>query len=170
MARSTVQNMSHIWKSRGLSLSLKVRLLQATSFSIATYGSESWAMTKNDRKRVDAFEMWCYRRLLQVSWKDKKTNVWVLEKIGTDLTIRRGIMERKLNYFGHIVRRSEGVEKQILQGAVEGKRGRGRPPISWTDDIKKVSGQGMKGATQMPGERVAWRALVKTTAALYSAT
>ena len=82
-------------------------------------------------------------------------NVWVLEKIGTDLTIRRGIMERKLNYLGHIVRRSEGIEKQILQGAVEGKRGRGRPPISWTDDIKKVSGQGMKGATQMAGERVA---------------
>ena len=79
-------------------------------------------------------------------------------------------MERKLKYFGHIVRRSEGVEKQILQEAVEGKRGRGRPPISWTDDIKKVSGQGMKGATQMAGERVAWRALVKTTAALYSAT
>ena len=163
MARSTVQNMSHIWKSRGLSLSLKGRLLQATSFSIATYGSESWAMKKNDRKRVDAFEMWCYTRLLRVSWKDKKTNVWVLEKIGTDLTMRRGIMERKLNYFGHIVRRSEGVEKQILQGAVEGKRGRGRPPI-------KVSGQGMKGATQMAGERVSWRALVKTTAALCSAT
>ena len=98
-------------------------------------------MTKNDRKRVDAFEMWCYRRLLQVSWKDKKTNVWVLEKIGADLTIRRGIMERKLNNFGHIVRRSEGVEKQILQGAVEGKRGRGRPPIFWTDNINKVSGQ-----------------------------
>ena len=68
-----------------------------------------------------------------MSWKDKKTNVWVLEKIGTDLTItgiRRGIMERKLNYFGHIVRRSEGIEKQLLQGEVEGKRGRGRPPIS----------------------------------------
>ena len=84
-------------------------------------------------------------------------------------------MERKLKYFGHIVRRSEGVEKQILQGAVEGKRGRGRPPISWTADSeyrKKVSGQGMKGATQMAlaGERVAWHALVKTTAALYSAT
>ena len=78
-----------------------------------------------------------------MSWKDKNTNVWVLDKIGTDLTIRRGIMERKLKYFGHIVRRSEGVEKQILQGAVEGKWGRGRPPISWTDDIKRVSGQGM---------------------------
>ena len=83
----------------------------------------------------------------------KKTNVWVLDEIGTDLTIKRGIMERKLKYFGHIVRRSEGVEKQILQGAVEGKRGRGRPPISWTDDIKKVSGKGMKGATQNNGRR-----------------
>ena len=103
MARSTVQSMSHIWKSRGLSLSLKVRLLHATSFSIATYGSESWAMTKNDRKRVDAFEMWCYWRLLHVSWKDKKTNVWVLDKIGTDLTIRRGIMERKLSILGTLL-------------------------------------------------------------------
>ena len=103
-----------------------------------------------------------------MSWKDKKTNEWVLDKIGTDLTIRRGIMERKLKYFGHIVRRSEGVEKQILQGAVEEKRGRGRPPISWTDVIKKVSGQGMIGATQKAA--VVWRALVKTTAALYSAT
>ena len=71
---------------------------------------------------------------------------------------------------GHIVRRSEGVEKQKQQGAVEGKRGRSRPPISWTDDIKKVSGQGMKGSTQMAGDGVAWRALVKTTTALYSAT
>ena len=102
MARSTVHNMSHIWKSRCLSLSMKVRLLQlqATSFSIATYGSESWAMTKNDRQRVDAFERWCNGRLFQMSWKDKNTNVWVLEKIGTDLPIKRGIMERKLNHFG----------------------------------------------------------------------
>ena len=105
-----------------------------------------------------------------MSWKDKKTNMTVLDKIGTDLTIRRGTMDRKLNYCWHIVRRSEGVEKQILQGAVEGKRGRGRPPISWTDDITKVSGQGMKGATRVAGERVAWRALVQTTAAIYSAT
>ena len=168
MARSTVQSMSHIWKSRGLSLSLKVRLLHATSFSIAIYGSESWAMTKNDRKRVDAFEMWCYRRLLHVSWKDKKTNVWVLDKIGTDLTIRRGIMERKLKYFWHIVRRSEGVEKQILQGAVEGKRGRGRPPIYWTDQ-ESVWTRNEKCNTN--GRRKSCMACSREeTAALYSAT
>ena len=93
-----------------------------------------------------------------------------LNKIGTDLTIRRGIIEQKLKYFGHIVRRTEGIEKTILQGAIEGKRGRGRPPTSWTDDIKRVSREGMEGATRLAEDRVAWRALVKTTAALYSAT
>ena len=87
-------------------------------------------MTKNDRKRVDAFEMWCYRRLLQVTWKDRRTNSWILDKIDTSLTIRNGIMERKLKYFGHIVRKHGGVEKQILQGTMEDRRGRGRPPTS----------------------------------------
>ena len=75
IARSTVQSMQNIWKSRGISISLKVRLLNAVAFSIVSYGCESWALTKNDRKRVDAFEMWCYRRLLQTTWKDKRTNM-----------------------------------------------------------------------------------------------
>ena len=128
-----VHSIQNIWKSRGISISLKVRLLNAVAFSIVSYGCESWAMTKNDRKRVDAFEMWCYRRLLQTTWKDKRTNTWILEKIGTDLHLRSGIMMRKYRYFGHIVRRDGGIEKQILQGAVEGKRGKGRPSTSWTD-------------------------------------
>ena len=157
--------MSKIWKSRGLSINLKVRLLRATVFSIATYGCESWTMTKNDRKKIDAFEMWCYRRLLGVSWKDKKTNIWVLNKIGTDLNIRKSIIERKLSYFGHIVRKDGGVEKQILQGAVEGHRGRGRPSTSWTNDVKNVSSHGMYGATRLAFDRSRWRTLVKTTAA-----
>ena len=74
IARSTVRSIPNIWKSRGISISLKVRLLNAVAFSIATYGCESWAMTKNDRKRVDAFEMWCYRRLLRTTWEDKRSN------------------------------------------------------------------------------------------------
>ena len=160
IARSTVQSMQNIWKSRGISISLKVRLLNAVAFSIATYGCESWAMTKNDRKRVDAFEMWCYRRLLQTTWKDKRTNTWILERIGTDLHLRRGIMKRKYRYFGHIVRREGGIEKQILQGAVEGKRGRGRPSTSWTDDMKKLSGDGVHGASHLAADREGWRTLV----------
>ena len=81
MARSTTQNMVKIWKIRGLSTGLKLRFLRATVFAIASYGCESWALTKTDRKRIDAFEMWSYRRLLRVSWKDKRTNKWVLERI-----------------------------------------------------------------------------------------
>ena len=83
MGRGAVQNMVSIWKSRGMSLGLKVRFLRATAFPIAIYGCESWAMTSGDKKRVDAFEMWCYRRLLRVSWTERKTNKWVLEKIGS---------------------------------------------------------------------------------------
>ena len=165
IARKTLQDMSTIWKSKGLSMNLKVRFLKATIFSIATYGSESWAMTKNDRKRVDAFEMWCYRRLLRVSWREKRSNHWVLEKVRTKLTLRRDINIRKLRYFGHITRRDNSVEKLILQGAVEGSRGRGRPITSWTDDIKRITGLSTIEATRRASNRTKWRALVKATAA-----
>ena len=114
-------------------------------------------MTKNDRKRVDAFEMWCYRRLLQTTWKDQRTNTRILEKIGTYLHLRSGIMMRKYRYFGHIVRRDGVIEKQILQDAVEGKRGKGRPSTSWTDDMKKLSGDGVYGASRLAADRDDWR-------------
>ena len=122
-------------------------------------------MTKNDRKRVDAFEMWCYRRLLGVSWMEKRSNNWVLEKVGVELTVRGSINGRKLRYFGHINRRDVSVEKLILQGSVEGSRGRGRPITSWTDDIKRITGLSMAEATQMTANRTEWRTLVRTTAA-----
>ena len=125
------------------------------------YGCESWAMTKNDRKRVDAFEMWCYRRLLQTTWKDKRTNTCILERIGTDLHLRSGIMKRKYRCFGHIVRRDGGIEKQILQGAVKEKRGKGRQSTSWTDDMKKkLSGDGVHGASRLAADRDGWRTLL----------
>ena len=82
-----------------------MRFLTATAFPIAIYGCESWAMTSGDKKRVDAFEMWCYRRLLRVSWTERKTNKWVLEKIGSVLMLRKSMSERKMRFFGHIVRK-----------------------------------------------------------------
>ena len=121
MGRGAVQNMVSIWKSRGMSLGLKVRFLRATAFPIAIYGCESWAMTSGDKKRVDAFELWCYQRLLRVSWVERKTNKWVLEKIGPVLMLRKSMAERKMRFFGHIVRKN-GMEKRLMQGKVEGKR------------------------------------------------
>ena len=170
IARKTTQNMMNIWKSRGLSTDLKLRFLRATVFAIATYGCESWAPTKNDNKRIDAFEMWCYRRVLRISWKDKKSNSWVLEKIDSTLVLRDIIRNRKLRYFGHIMRKDNSVEKQICQGMVEGSRGRGRPITAWTDDIKKWSGGSMSAATTMASDRERWRTLVAITAASMGAT
>ena len=164
IARKTMMNMSNIWRSKGLSMDLKIRFLRATIFSIAAYGSESWAMTLTDRKHVDAFEMWCYRRLLRVSWMDKRTNDWVLETIGTELMLRKNIDSRKLRYFGHVSRKDGSVEKLIMQGKVEGKRRRGRPATSWTDDIKRSSGVSMTAATRLAEDRPRWRALVMATA------
>ena len=92
-----------------MSLGLKVRFLRATAFPIAIYGCESWAMTSGDKKRVDAFEMWCYRRLLRVSWTERNTNKWVLEKIGSVFMLRKSMSERKMRFFGHIVRKN-GME------------------------------------------------------------
>ena len=165
MARTATQNMVNIWKSRGLSIKLKLRFLRATVFAIATYGCESWSTTKNDRKRIDAFEMWCYRRLLRVSWKDKRTNNWVLEKLGGDLVLQRNIRDRKLRYFGHVIRNDTSIEKQLIQGSVEGRRGRGRPITSWIDDIKSWTGGNMQAATNLARDRIAWRTFIETTAA-----
>ena len=88
-----MQNKASIWKSRGMSFGLKARLLRASAFPIAIYGCESCSMTSGDKKRVDAFEMWCYRRLLRVSWTERKTNKLVLEKIGSVLMLRKSMSE-----------------------------------------------------------------------------
>ncbi len=85
--------------------------------------------------------------------------------IGSDLTIRKSILERRLTYFGHIVRRNRRVEKQVIQGAAEARRGRGRPPISWTDDVKRATSHGMYGAIILASDRGRWHTLVKKTAA-----
>ena len=164
MAKGTVLKMDKIWKSKGISTALKVRLLQASVFSIASYASESWALTKREENKLDAFEMWCYRRVLRVSWVDKRTNKWVLQKIGRSLMFRKGIVERKMRFFGHVCRRN-GLEKRIIQGMVEKKRKRGRPAIGWTDDLKRWIGNEEEPLTTLASDRDRWKTIVRTTAA-----
>ena len=164
MGRGAVQNMVSMWKSRGMSLGLKVRFLRATAFPIAVYGCESWAMTSGDKKRVDAFELWCYRRLLRVSWVERKTNKWVLEKIGSVRMLRKSMAERKMRFFGHIVRKN-GMEKRLMQGKVEGKRRRGRPTTAWFQDLKEWTKLNIAAASQLATDRERWREIIKVTAA-----
>ena len=164
LARNVVHGMQKIWKSRMISTSLKIRILRATAFSVATYGSESWTIKKADQSRIDAFEMWSYRRVLRVSWKEKKTNIWVLEKVGSDLTLRKDISNRKMRFFGHIMRH-DCLEKLLCQGMVNGKRRRGRPPKGWLDGIKEITGLTAVGATRLSENRRSWSALLVATPA-----
>ena len=139
MGRGAVQNMAYMWKSRGMSLGLKVRFLRATALPIVIYliyGCESWAVTSGDKKLVDAFELWCYRRLLMGLWMERKTNKWVLEKLRYVLMLTKSMAERKMRLFGHIVRKN-GMEKRLMQGKMEGKRRRGRPATTWFQDLKE---------------------------------
>ena len=113
LARNVVHGMQKLWKSRMISTTLKVRLLRATAFSVATYACESWTLKKADLSRIDAFEMWCYRRVLGVSWRERRTNAWVLEKIGTEKSLGWEISNRKHSFFGHIIRHP-CLEKLLL--------------------------------------------------------
>ena len=103
MAREVVSKMGNIWRSQRVSLNRKLRVLWATAFPIAIYGSESWTMQKADERRVDAFEMWCYRRVLRIPWTERKTNSWVLDKIGNRFMLREMVQRRKLRFFGHVI-------------------------------------------------------------------
>ena len=147
-----------------MSLGLKVRFLRATAFPLAIYGCESWAMTSGDKKLVDAFELWCYRRLLRVSWTERKTNKWVLEKIGSVLMLRKSMAERKMRLFDHIVQKN-GMEKRLMQGKMAGKRGRDRPATTWFQDLKEWTMLDIAAASQLATDRERWRKIIKVTTA-----
>ena len=168
-ARNIVQKMTTIWKSRNISKVLKLRVIRSTAFAVATHGCESWTLTKRIQNKVNAFEMWAYRRLLRISWQERKSNTWVLDELQTNLMLLNQIIARKLNYFGHAIRH-QGLEKLIIQGMLEGKRGRGRPPRSWCDDITDWTGKNLAEASHMAEDRKRWRATMKATAARARAT
>ena len=144
MAKSTVQSMLNIWKSRGVSTKLKLQLLHATASAVTSYGCESWTFIETDGKKIDSFEIWCYILLLRVSWTDKRTNQWVLDKIGTS-PVQRKSMIVKMRFFGHIVRKG-GMERCIIKGKVEGKRRKGRPWTLCASGIVKFVGESLADA------------------------
>ena len=164
MARSTIENMTTIWKSQTICKSLKLRIARATAFAVASYGCESWAYSKKVTKKIEAFEMWTYRRLLRVSWRQHKTNAWILEQLGTKPMLVKQMRKRKMKHFGHIIRHNS-LEKTIIQGITAGKRGRGRPARTWEKDIEEWAGTNIGEATRMAERRDLWCTVIDVTAA-----
>lgn len=137
-ARTTFVNMQKVFKSRDLNLNTKIRLLRCYVFSVLLYGAEAWTLTEATMKKLEAFEMWTYRRILRISWVDHVTNVEVLLRMNKTTEIVKTIKIRKLQYFGHIMRNEQryGILQRILQGKVLGKRGPGRRRISWLKNLR----------------------------------
>ena len=121
---SSMTNLDSILKSRDITLPTKVCLVKAMVFPVVMYGCESWAIKKAERQRIDAFEVWCWRRLLRVPWTARRSNQSILKEISPEYSLE-GLMKLKLQYFGHLVRRTDSLEKTLILGKIEGRRGRG---------------------------------------------
>ena len=159
MAKKAMVALTNIWKDRSISQRTKKRLLQALVFPIATYGAECWVLKQVDKLKIVAFELWCHRRLLRVSWVDRRTNEWVLERIGRCPRLLASINDRKLRFLGHVTR-TEGLTKDLLFGTTPGKRRRGRPRTSMADNVKDIAGINMAELHRMAQNRKKWRRFV----------
>ena len=118
-------NLDSIFKSRDITLPTKVCLVKAMIFPVVMYGCESWTVKKAKRRRIDAFELWCWRRLLRVPWTARRSNQSILKEIGPGISLEGMMLKLKLQYFGHLMRRVDSLEKTLMLGGIGGKRRRG---------------------------------------------
>ena len=135
LGRKVRTNLDSILKSRAITLPTNVRLVKATVFAIVMYGCESWAIKKVEHQRTDAFELWCWRRLLRVPWTTRRPNQSILKKINPGCSLKGLILKLKLQYFGHLMQRADSFEKTLMLGKIEGRRRRGQQRMRWLDGI-----------------------------------
>ena len=130
-------NLDSIFKSRDIILPTKVHLVKAIVFPVVVYGCESWTVKKAEHRRIDAFELWCWRRLLRVPWTARRANQSILKEICPGCSLEGLMLRLKLQYFGHVMRRVDSSEKTLMLGGIRGRRRRGRPRMRWLDGITK---------------------------------
>ena len=125
LGRKVMTNLDSILKSRDITLSTKVHLVKAMVFPVVMYGCESWAIKKAEHRRIDAFELWCWRSLLRVPWTVRRSNQSILKEISPEYSLKGLMLKLKLQYFGHLMRRTDSLEKTLMLGKIEGRRRRG---------------------------------------------
>ncbi|KAJ2946814.1 hypothetical protein O0L34_g16138 [Tuta absoluta] len=160
MAKSAMANLDKVWRNRSIRRKTKVRLVRALVFSIFLYGAETWTIKSGDSSKINAFEMWCWRRLLRIPWTAMRTNESILKELNITKRLSTICQERTLGFFGHIMRSSRhDLERQIILGRVEGKRARGRAPTRWSDTVRNAAGGSMHRAVHTTYNRAEWRKL-----------